>query len=172
MSNAVWLDNPAAYLQKMQQLLDGRDPLAVLERTPAALTGIVKGHNAAQLNTRPFEGKWTPNEILGHYVDIEWVFAFRIRHALCDPDPVLEGFDQELWVTRLGHNDREPAEHLEVFARLRPYNLAAWRLLTPDDLQRTYVHKERGREPVSVLRTLHAGHDLWHLDQITRYLDA
>ena len=172
MTSAPLIENPADYLEKMHRLLGDRDPLVVLSATPTLLADIVQAHTPAQLTTRPFEGKWTPNEILGHLVDIEWVFAFRLRRALCDLDPAIEGFDQARWVDRQAHNDTEPAVHLEAFTLLRPHNVALWRKVTPDDLKRTYQHQERGAESIETMRVLHAGHDLAHLDQITRYLDA
>ncbi len=170
MSIAPSIENPAAYLERMQRLLGDRDPLEVLSATPGLLADIVRSHTVTQLKARPFEGKWTPNEILGHLVDIEWVFAFRVRRALCDLDAAIEGFDQSRWVARQGHNDGEPADHLDAFTRLRPYNVDLWRMVTPDDLKRTYHHQERGTETIATMRVLHAGHDLAHLDQITRYL--
>ena len=172
MSRAPSIENPAEYVQKMQRLLGDRDPLAVLSATSDQLADIVRVHTPTQLRTRPFEGKWTPNEILGHLVDIEWVFGFRLRRVLCDLDAAIEGFDQARWVARQGHNDTEPTDHLDAFTRLRPYNVSLWHLVTPDDLKRTYRHQERGAESIETLRILHAGHDLAHLDQITRYLDA
>ena len=170
MSGASLIESPAAYVRRMQRLLGDRDPLAVLSATPDLLADIVRSHSVSQLKTRPFEGKWTPNEILGHLVDIEWVFAFRLRRALCDIDPAIEGFDQARWVDRQAHNDTEPAAPLEAFTLLRPYNIALWRKVTPEDLKRTYQHQERGAESIETMRVLHAGHDLSHLEQITRYL--
>jgi len=172
MSTTPSIENPAEYLRKMHRQLGDRDPLAVLEATPGLLADIVGAHTPTQLKTRPFEGKWTPNEILGHLVDIEWVFAFRVRRALCDLDAAIEGFDQARWVARQAHNDTEPAANLEAFALLRPYNIAVWRMVTPDDLKRTYQHQERGVETIETMRVLHAGHDLAHLDQLGRYMDA
>ncbi len=172
MTSAPPIETPAQYLDKMHRLLGDRDSLAVLSATPGLLADIVGSHTVAQLKARPFEGKWTPNEILGHLVDIEWVFAFRLRRVLCDRDPAIEGFDQSRWVARQAHNDTEPAAHLEAFTLLRPHNVNLWQRVTPDDLKRTYQHQERGTESIATMRVLHAGHDLAHLDQITCYLDA
>ncbi len=172
MSSAPLIESPAAYVERMHRLLGDRDPLAVLSATPGLLADIVRAHTPTQLTTGPFEGKWTPNEILGHLVDIEWVFAFRLRRALCDLDAAIEGFDQSRWVARQAHNDTEPAVHLEAFTLLRPYNIALWRRVTPQDLTRTYQHQERGAESIATMRVLHAGHDLAHLDQLSRYLAA
>ena len=40
------------------------------------------------------------------------------------------------------------------------------------NLQRTGQHNERGPESLAVMLPMMAGHDLSHLDQITRYIRA
>ncbi len=47
-----------------------------------------------------------------------------------------------------------------------------WRSLGPAELARTGQHNERGPESLALLRTLLAGHDLLHLDQLQRLLMA
>jgi hypothetical protein len=47
-----------------------------------------------------------------------------------------------------------------------------WRRTSPADLERTGQHNERGPESLGVMLRLVAGHDLSHLDQITRYIQA
>lgn len=39
---------------------------------------------------------------------------------------------------------------------------------TPEELERTGVHAERGEESVAHMMRLYAGHDLLHLQQIDR----
>jgi DinB superfamily len=168
----IELTNPTAYQQKLARLLGDRDPLAVLADTPAALARIIGAHTAAQMRSRPFEGKWTPNEILGHLCDQEWAFGWRIRHGLCDEHPACQGYDQERWVDRQRHNEVEPARHLETLRAMRQSNLALWRTATAQDLARAVMHNERGPETLGLMLQMHAGHDLAHLDQIRRYLAA
>lgn len=55
---------------------------------------------------------------------------------------------------------------------LRRPNLRLWQNLTPADLARTGKHTERNPESLDLLRTLLAGHDLLHLEQLTRLLVA
>jgi len=161
-----------AYREKMFSLLANRDPLEVLAQTASSLADIVGKHSAAVLRTRPFEGKWTPNEIIGHLTDSEWVYGYRLRLILCENDPAILGTKQDLWVAALRHNEREPSELVEVFRTMRLFNLALWRRTSPEDLNRTGKHNERGPESLGVMLRLLAGHDLSHLDQITRYIQA
>jgi len=75
-------------------------------------------------------------------------------------------------VVALRHNEREPSELVEIFRTMRLFNLALWRRTLPQDLKRTGQHNERGPESLDVMLRLLAGHDLSHLDQITRYIQA
>lgn len=161
-----------AYRERMFNLVGERSPLEVLAQTASTLSAIVNEHSAAVLRARPFEGKWTPNEIIGHLTDSEWVYGYRLRLILCEDNPMILGTVQDSWVAALRHNEREPSEHLEVFQSLRPLNLAVWNRMSPADLERTGQHNERGPESLDVMLRLLAGHDLSHLGQITRYIQA
>lgn len=161
-----------AYREKMFSLLGDRNPLEVLVQTASTLADTVSKHPAAVLGTRPFQGKWTPNEVIGHLTDNEWVYGYRLRLILCEDNPTILGTSQDSWVAALRHNEREPSELVEIFRTLRQFNLAVWRRTSPADLERTGRHNERGPESLGVMLRLLAGHDLSHLDQITRYIQA
>ena len=161
-----------SYREKIFNALGGRDPLQVMAQTGSRLEEIVRDHSAVVLRTRPFEGKWTPNEIIGHLVDSEWVYGYRLRLILSEDNPTILGTIQDSWVTRQLHNEREPSELVEIFRTLREFNLAVWRRTSAADLERTGQHNERGPESLGVMLRLLAGHDLSHLDQITRYIEA
>ena len=163
---------PQEYREKMFSLLGDRSPLEVIAQTPDTLTEIVEEHSAAVLRTRPFEGKWTPNEIIGHLSDGEWVYGYRLRLILCEDNPNILGTNQDSWVASLRHNEREPSELVETFRILRQLNLTAWRQTSPADRERSGQHNERGPESLGVMLRLVAGHDLSHLNQIARYIQA
>jgi hypothetical protein len=69
-------------------------------------------------------------------------------------------------------NEREPSELVEIFRTLRQFNLAVWRSTPHADLQRIGRHNERGTESLGMMLRLLAGHDLAHVAQITRYIEA
>jgi hypothetical protein len=167
-----WVSAPQAYREKMFNLVGDRDPVDVLAQTECTLADIVGKHSATVLRTRPFEGKWTPNEVIGHLTDSEWVYGYRLRLILSEDDPTILGTNQDLWVAALRHNEREPSELVEIFRTMRQFNLAVWRRTSPADLHRSGQHNERGPESLGVMLRLLAGHDLSHLDQITRYIQA
>ncbi len=162
----------AAYQQKLMGLLGSRDPIEVLGKTGDVLAAIVDKHSPDVMRTRPFPGKWTPNEIVGHLSDAEWVYGFRIRLILCEDKPVILGMDQDLWVTGQHHNERLPKDLLTMFRNLRAVNIELWKQMTPSDLKRVGRHNERGVESLGLMLKMNAGHDLSHIDQITRFLQA
>jgi len=169
---AVEKGNNSAYQQKLMRLLGDRDPISVMSGTADVLAKIVERHPAKVLRTRPFVGKWTPNEIIGHLSDSEWVYGFRIRLILCEESPTILGMDQDLWVAGQKHNDREPRDLVTMFRNLRAANLVLWKQMTPRDFVRTGMHNERGPESLGVMLRMNAGHDLSHIDQINRYVAA
>jgi len=156
----------------MFALLGDRDPLMVMSETASKLSDIVDRHSPAVLRSRPYEGKWTPNETIGHLTDSEWVYGYRLRLILSEENPTILGTQQDSWVARQRHNEREPSEMVDLFRTLRQFNLAAWKRASPSDLDRAGLHNERGPESLGVMLRLLAGHDLSHLEQIGRYLRA
>lgn len=164
--------NTSAYQDKLLDLLGTRDPLEVLGQTPRVIGELVRPHPPEVLKRRPFDGKWTPLEIVGHLTDAEIVYGYRVRLILCEQRPTILSMDQELWVSGQKHNEREPGELLEAFAALRTINLGLWRRMTPDELRREGVHSQRGPESLGLMLRMNAGHDLSHIDQLGRYLAA
>lgn len=172
MATQTTLSPSEAYRQRMFALLGDRDPLTVMSETVSKLSDIVDRHSPAVLRSRPYEGKWTPNEIIGHLTDSEWVYGYRLRLILSEENPTILGTQQDSWVARQRHNEREPSEMVDLFRTLRQFNLAAWKRASPSDLDRAGLHNERGPESLGVMLRLLAGHDLSHLEQIGRYLRA
>jgi DinB superfamily len=168
----VSTSDPDAYRDNLFALLGDRDALGVLEQTPALLAAIVERHSASVLRTRPFPGKWTANEIIGHLADGELVYGYRLRLILSEDDPAMLGTNQDAWVARQRHNERAPAELVAIFRTLRELNVDTWRRLAPEDWNRVGLHNERGPESLAVMLRMMAGHDLSHLDQIARRLQA
>jgi DinB superfamily len=164
--------NPQTYRENLFKLLGDRDPLDVLAQTASVLHAIARQHSSEVLRARPFEGKWTPNEVIGHLVDSEWVYGYRLRLILCEKDPAILGTSQDLWVAGQRHNEQDPAALVAIFRPMREFNLALWKRLTPADLMRSGRHNERGDESLGVMLRMMAGHDLSHLDQIARYVHA
>lgn len=166
------LVDPASYIAAITAKAEGRESLEVLAETPGLFAERLERLAEETLRARPFAGKWTPLEVFGHLVDAEFVYGYRSRTIYADDRPAIIGMDQDKWVDRFGHRDRDPQELLAEFADLRRINLRFWRTITDRDLDRCGLHSERGEESLRRLLPLLAGHDVWHLEQFDRYVAA
>ncbi len=158
-----------AYQQQLLALLGKDDPARVQEHTASAVRSVLVDA-ASDLRKRPALAEWSVLELLGHLVDAETVMSGRFRWTLSQDEPPLLGYDQDLWVARLRHNDDRPDELLAVFSALRAANLQLWRRSSADDRQRVAMHAERGAESYELMFRMLAGHDRFHLNQMRETL--
>ncbi len=163
---------PEAYRKELLDLLGDRDPLEVLAHTPARIERRLKGIDEAVLARRPREGVWSVKEVLGHLGDTEWVYGYRVRMILSHDTPAIAGYDQDLMVTGMAHNERPLSMLLEELRRLRGLNIDLYLRSRGPAWTRFGLHAERGEESVELNVRLLAGHDFRHMDQIDRILAA
>lgn len=160
-----------AFWQKQVERLGDRDPLGVLEETPGRLGRLVAQYPRARFVEECRPGKWRPVEILGHLVDAEWIFGYRVRTVLCDVDPTFRGVDQDRWVEHQSWRDADPEDVLTAFRAMRAVNLAIWQRLSAEQLSRRGRHETAGVElTLEQMRRILAGHDLHHVAQLEAYL--
>jgi hypothetical protein len=161
------------YIVETLALLGDRDPITVLEETPAWLASHTD-HLAESVLRRPEgPGKWSLVEVIAHLADTEIVQGWRARITLTADRPRIVGFDQERWASRLDYANADPAEAMHAFATMRRWNLRVWRAATPEEWHRCVgLHEERGEESFDRLVRITAGHDLRHRRQVERILAA
>ncbi len=150
---------------------EDEDPAEIQAQAPSTIRKLFD--EAGELvRTRPAEGEWSVLECAGHILDAEVVCTGRYRWIIAHDEPPLPGYDQDLWVERLRHNDDDPEELLSFFEALRAANLALWRRTTEEERARVGMHMERGPESLELMFRLYAGHDRNHLEQARRTLEA
>lgn len=157
-----------AYVAALMAALGSRDPLEVLEEMPGALSRAVEGLTHAQQGTPELPGKWSVRQVVAHLADSELVGGYRFRMTLTHERPALPAYDQDLFAERLRYQDSDIDRALGDFATLRAGNLRLFRAATPEELERSMRHSERGEERLSQLIRAYAGHDIVHLRQIAR----
>ena len=112
--------------------------------------------------------KWSVVEILAHLADTELVAGFRLRLILGENGITIQAFDQNIWAENFNYRQRDPKKSLEVFRILRENNLALLASLPKSMWENFGMHTERGKETVTRMTEMFAGHDLNHLAQIER----
>jgi uncharacterized damage-inducible protein DinB len=158
------------YTATLLETLGDRPWFDVMSEQLTAIHQMVDGLPEEVVRARPAPGKWSVVEVIAHLADSELVMGYRTRMVLAHDAPELQAYDQALWATRLGYASEKIADVLEDLRALRARNLRLWGRLTPDELSRYGIHRERGRESILYMLQLVAGHDLHHLGQMRRIL--
>ncbi|HTS14426.1 MAG TPA: DinB family protein [Candidatus Sulfotelmatobacter sp.] len=162
---------PSEYQAMLLALLGDDDPLLAQAATVPNLRAVLD-EVPAVIRQRPEPAEWSILEVAGHILDAEIVSSGRYRFILAHDMPRLPGYDQDLWVDRLHHNEDDPADLLAQFTALRAANLALWQRTSPLARDRVGLHEERGPESYELTFRLIAGHDRFHLAQARRTLAA
>jgi hypothetical protein len=110
--------------------------------------------------------------MVAHLAEVEWVGGYRIRMMLARNGTHIRAFDQDEWAQAGKHARRDPQRSLELFRALRGANLALLRTLGPRAWRRFGIHEERGKETIQDVVRLYVGHDVNHLRQFERILQA
>jgi hypothetical protein len=80
------------------------------EKSPKQIAAAVAGVSDRVLRYKPAPEKWCILEILGHLVDMETLYAYRMRQMLADENPVIAPIDQDAWARNLGYLQSNPME--------------------------------------------------------------
>jgi hypothetical protein len=141
----------------------GDDALAALTTQGRHVTELFARLSDAAVAARRYApGKWTIKEVLGHLIDDERIFAYRLlRIARGDRTP-LSGFDEKLFAENSGAEGRPLASLVAEYGVVREATLALLRSLPKDAWMRRgevngYQASVRG------LAFHIAGHELRHL---------
>ncbi|MBO0861386.1 MAG: DinB family protein, partial [Chloracidobacterium sp.] len=63
------------------------------------IISALEGFPKEKLTANPIPGKWSAAEIVQHLADSEMTSAIRLRRLLVEDHPVIQGYDQDLYVT-------------------------------------------------------------------------
>jgi len=155
-----------SYRERILGLLGDRNPLEALDANSKRIEARARQLGDAGLSRSYGPGKWTGKQVLAHLADAEVGLGFRIRQVLSEERHTIQPWDESSWARRYTDVDVESA--LASYLALRRWNLALFRGLSADDLQREAFHPERGPENLDTIIRVLAGHDLNHLAQLER----
>ena len=144
--------------------LGDRQPLEALADTVDRIRGLVEPWGADEFERSYAPGKWSARRILVHLAQTELALSARARFALTQPAYTAHVFSQDDWMAIDGETDARTA--LGAYLALRGLNLAMWRRLTQEQLDRGFSHPEYGGLTVGWIMAQMAGHDIHHLKQL------
>jgi len=138
-----------------------KDIFETLEEQVFSIPALFES-NKEKENYAYAEGKWTLKEMLGHIIDTERVFAYRITCFARNEKQHLPGFEEDEYVANARFSERNYEDLIEEFAALRKANLYLFRTLNNDELNRFGVASSREISVKSILFIV-AGHVNHHV---------
>ncbi len=97
----------------------------------------LSGLTADQQKWAYADGKWTVAEVVGHIIDTERVFAFRVMSIARGETGALPGFDQNAYVEQGRFNERDFRSLVDEFEFLRQSNLVMLKSLDDQGIANT-----------------------------------
>ncbi len=165
-------ETTAQYTARILGYLGQDDALSTLEATPATLVRLVSHVDNARLAHKPAPTKWSVQEILAHLADSELVLSYRVRLILAANGANIEAYDQLRWAAAGRYEQVPPQESLNRIQAERVGNLRLLRNLRPEQMEQYGIHSERGKETITHITRMWAGHDINHRRQIEAILGA
>jgi len=141
----------------------GGDIIATLRHQAIETTSFLSSVNERFASTFHYApGKWTVKQVLGHLIDDERIFAYRILCVARNDSTPLPGFDQDEYVASASFESQSLPNLLMEYRATRRATLSLLSSFTPEEWLRSgvvngYVATPRG------LSFHIAGHELHHL---------
>jgi hypothetical protein len=158
------------YYGKYISLVPEGDVLSTLTTQMASTQALLHGLPASVSTYRYAPGKWSVNEVVGHLIDSERIFAARaLRFARNDPTPV-PGFEQDDYVRNAAFDAYPLSELATELTTVRESTLFLFRHLGEEAWTRRGI-ANNAEVSVRALAYIIAGHELHHREILrTRYL--
>jgi hypothetical protein len=107
-----------------------------------------------------------------HCADAETNGAARIRYLLAEKDPVVVGYDQDVWARALGYHDHPLDVALDTVRAVRANTAVLLRRLPEDAWRRAGRHTESGHYTAEDWLRIYAEHLEVHARQIAANVTA
>ena len=150
-----------------------RQAAALLGTMPSILRAEIEALPAELSRWRPAPEEWCVLEVIGHLIETEERgFAGRIRTIFTEERPPFTIWDPSAVARERRDAERDPADLLAEFTRLRAASVTLVAKLTADDLGRGGDHPEAGFLTVNDLLHEWIHHDANHLRQMLANVQA
>jgi uncharacterized damage-inducible protein DinB len=137
------------------------DIIELLEQLKESTYNLFNNLDENKANYAYAEGKWTLKEVLGHMIDTERTFAYRVLYFSRE-FVELPGFDQDIYVNNANFDSRTIQDLAAEFKTTRESNLYLIRSLSDEQLNKKGIASGY-LVSVRALVYIMAGHELHHL---------
>jgi uncharacterized damage-inducible protein DinB len=136
--------------------------IEVIERTPAALRGLVAGLSDSQIDTPYREGGWTIRQVLHHLPDSHMNAYVRMKLAVTESSPAVKSYDEAAWAELPEARSAPVAISLDLLEALHRRWVAFLTALPDPAFGRTFAHPDLGLLTVDQSLQMYAWHCRHH----------
>ena len=133
----------------------------------AAVEAALAGITPEQLDRADADG-WTARQVVHHLADSEMASALRLRKLVAETNPVIWGYDEELYSRALYYNERPIEPSLRALKAARESTVSILEHLTEADWARQGWHSESGPYSTERWLEIYAAHAHEHAEQVRR----
>lgn len=142
-----------------------------LRLSPIAIARLLGAIPVGQYDLAREAGRFTPREVIAHLADWEPILRGRIERGVEQPGAAIETYDESARAVEQNYAGSEVREATERFRVERERTAVVVEALAPSDFAKVVHHPERGALTVSDLCETILGHDVYHLEQLSAYLE-
>lgn len=150
------------YYEHYVSLVENDDIIDRLGSQPTRLQDLLTGVPEERGTYAYADRKWSIKQLLGHLIDGERMFAYRLLRVSRDDQTPIEGFEQDGYIENANSNERSFAELFEEFSLLRRANMMLFSNMTPEAWDRVGT-ANNAKISARALVYIMAGHIEHHL---------
>lgn len=138
--------------------------LTVIER-------VMKLIPAARWDEALHPVRFTPREVIAHLADWEPIFLERITKGVQVAGYVIQPYDESERAITYKYASQDVPGAMARFHKARLMTIEFAETLSDDQLRKPVTHPDYGDMQVIDIVHMLAGHDAYHIDQLTEYLE-
>ncbi len=143
-----------------------KEILAQFESATREFVALAKSIPAEKLNFVSDPGEWSAGYVIHHVADCDAQFMVRFLNILCEENPAIVPFNEEIFPSRLRYDGRHIQVSLSAIESSTLQVVDILGQLGSEEWSRTGVHIERGFISLSDVLQTTTNHRAEHLDQI------
>jgi hypothetical protein len=145
--------------------------IQIIESAPARIEAVFQKLSVKQIDMPYREGGWTARQVLHHIPDSHLNAYIRFKWTLTEETPTIKAYNEKAWA-ETPETKQDPALSVALLKALHTKWVVLLRSLTKDDLQKSFVHPETGKNiRLDRLVAMYAWHSEHHLGHLKLILD-
>lgn len=141
-----------------------------LELGPKALAALVAAIPESKLDVPTADERFSVREVVAHLADWEPILRGRIQSAVETPGSTVEAYDEGEIAKAKGYSGWAIEPSMALYAAERAKTIEFVRTITAPEWENAVLHPERGRMTAYDLANMLLGHEIYHLEQVSRML--